>query len=153
MNEETPPQAPLIWSDAYELGFKPMDQLHEEFVGIVGQMQLAVDDDLAPLLDRFIAHARAHFEQENQWMIETQFPPRECHIDQHNAVLQSALQVRLLLAQGDRANCRRLVEALAQWFPNHADHLDSALAHWMFKRAHGGKPLVFRRSAAQPVTP
>jgi len=35
-----------------------------------------------------------------------------------------------------------------KWFPGHATHLDSALAQWMFKREHGGKPVVFRRQAA-----
>lgn len=135
---------PIRWSDALELGYGPMDSIHQEFVDLVGQMQVGLDEELPELLQRFIAHAKAHFEEENQWMVETGFPPRACHIDQHNAVLNSALQVQQLLAQGDHATCRQLAQALADWFPNHADHLDSALAHWMFKRHYGGKPVVFR---------
>ena len=38
-----------------------------------------------------------------------------------------------------------LVEHLADWFPKHADQLDSALAHWMAKKRLGGKPVVLRR--------
>jgi len=139
-------QGPIAWSDAYELGYAPMDDIHEEFVDIVGQMQIAADEELSALLERLIQHAESHFEQENAWMVETGFPPRACHIDQHNAVLNSAMEVRELLSQGDHATCRRLAYALADWFPNHAAHLDSALAHWMFKRVHGGKPVVLRRS-------
>lgn len=140
---------PLHWSDAYELGFKPMDNVHEEFVDIVGRMQFAPDEELADLLTLFIEHAKSHFEQENTWMIETQFPPRACHIEQHNAVLNSALEVQQLLAGGDHRICRKFVAELVKWFPNHADHLDSALAHWMFKRSYGGKPVVFRSTIAQ----
>jgi hypothetical protein len=44
--------------------------------------------------------------------------------------------------------CRSLVQALVDWFPGHAAHLDSALAHWMFKRQFGGKPVVLRRTIA-----
>jgi hemerythrin len=40
---------------------------------------------------------------------------------------------------------RDLVEHLADWFPKHADQLDSALAHWMSKNRLGGKPVVLRR--------
>jgi hypothetical protein len=35
---------------------------------------------------------------------------------------------------------------LFEWFPGHADYLDSALAAWMTKQTMGGKPVVFRRS-------
>lgn len=138
---------PIEWVDEFALGFEPMDHIHEEFVQIVGQMQIAPDDDLADLLAQFIVHAKAHFDEENKWMVESNFPPRACHIDQHNAVLNSADEVRQLLDQGDYAMCRKFTQALVEWFPNHAAHLDSALAHWMFKREHGGKPVVFRKKA------
>jgi hypothetical protein len=38
------------------------------------------------------------------------------------------------------------VRELIQWFPSHADHLDSALAHWISKLRTGGRPVVLRRS-------
>ncbi|MGS0756954.1 hemerythrin, partial [Roseateles sp. GG27B] len=61
------------------------------------------------------------------------------------AVLESVEAVQGLLAQGNVAICRELVEQLAEWFPKHADQLDSALAHWMFSKTMGGKPVVLRR--------
>ena len=85
---------------------------------------------------------------ENTWMVDSAFPPRECHIDEHAAVMQSVDDVRLLLSRGDTAVCRRLVAELIQWFPSHADHLDSALAHWISKLRTGGKPVVLRRGVS-----
>ena len=46
------------------------------------------------------------------------------------------------------ATARRFAEELTRWFPGHADYLDSALAAWMVKRRHGGKPVVLRRQIA-----
>ena len=77
---------------------------------------------------------------------ETDFPARECHIDEHAAVMRSVEKVRELLAQGQCGPCRRLADELARWFPGHADYLDSALAHWMCKKRLGGKPVVIRRA-------
>ena len=31
------------------------------------------------------------------------------------------------------------------WFPGHADYMDSALATWLVKKSHDGRPLVLRR--------
>ncbi len=136
---------PLAWSDRFLLGHDPMDTIHQEFVDIVGQMQGPPDPELPALLDRFAEHARSHFETENNWMEETEFPPRDCHIDEHAAVMRSVEEVRAVLALGNHDACRRLVDELARWFPSHADHLDSALAHWLCKRRMGGKPVVLRR--------
>jgi hemerythrin-like metal-binding protein len=141
----------LVWSDGFKLGFDPLDATHREFVERVAAVQAASDTDLLARLDDLAAHCVAHFELEDRWMRETEFPPRDCHIDEHAAVLASVRQVRVLVAHGDLANGRRLAQALADWFPGHADHLDSALAHWMFKRRFGGKPVVLRRDAAEPA--
>jgi len=137
---------PIEWTDEFLLGYEPIDEIHQEFVDIVSQMQIAPDEDLPHLLTEFIDHAKAHFDEENAWMVNTQFPPRACHIEQHNAVLNSALEVKELVAQGDFSVCRKFTQALVDWFPNHATHLDSALAHWMFKLNYGGKPVVLKRA-------
>ena len=50
------------------------------------------------------------------------------------------------IADGDVALCRDLTKALVDWFPGHATHLDSALAHWLSKQRFGGKPVVIRRN-------
>ncbi len=142
----TDPQ-PLHWNDQYLLGYTPIDEVHEEFVGLVGQMQTASDTELPGLLAEFTRHCEQHFEMENRWMAETGFPPRDCHIDEHAAVLASVREVGAMLARGELGVdvVRDLVEHLADWFPKHADQLDSALAHWMSKERLGGKPVVLRR--------
>jgi hypothetical protein len=38
----------------------------------------------------------------------------------------------------------RLAQALADWFPGHADYLDSALVQWMVKKHLGAIPVVVR---------
>ena len=132
------------WHANPALGFAPMDEIHEEFIALLQRLLDAPDDAQVVLMDELIVHVQHHFDEENQWMHETQFPPRDCHIEQHDAVLASILEVRQLLNQGHHDICRDLAHALAEWFPQHATHLDSALAHWMFKRRYGGKPVVLR---------
>jgi hemerythrin len=134
------------WSDTYLLGYGPMDETHREFVEVVNAVLTCDDAEVAARLDAFARHAEAHFAEEDEWMKQTDFPPKDCHIDEHAAVLSSLYQVIDIVKQGDVAEGRRLATALADWFPGHAFHLDSALAHWMVKRNYGGKPVVLRRN-------
>ena len=136
----------MKWQDDYLLGYGPMDDTHREFVDIVTALLSCDDADFARHLDDFARHAAAHFAEEDAWMERTDFPPRQCHVDEHAAVLSSVHQVQALVREGDVAEGRRLAAALADWFPGHAFHLDSALAHWMVKRSFGGKPVVLRRN-------
>lgn len=135
----------ISWSDSFELGYQPIDTVHQEFIEILGKLQKATDSELKILLQSLFVHLDEHFGYENSLMISSEFPPMECHIDEHAAVLQSVIDVQSCLEKGDFEVCRRLIDALVNWFPSHADHLDSALAHWMVKRSLGGKPVVIRR--------
>lgn len=137
--------AELAWSDALLLGYTPMDTVHEDFVHCARALTDAPDAGLTEALRLMADHLRAHFAQEDTWMVETDFPPRQCHIDEHAAVLRSADEVLALAEQGQLEPARGFAAALVDWFPGHADYLDAALAHWMCKRQHGGKPVVVRR--------
>lgn len=141
--------APFHWSDAFLLGYAPMDNTHQEFVEIVEAMLTAKDEDFAGLMDAFVKHAERHFEEERTWMAETEFPAMQCHVDEHEAVLQSTIEVRELIANGgDIAVGRSLASELARWFPGHADYMDASLAQWMAKKRCGGTPVVLRRGVA-----
>lgn len=156
MNPDIAPSADaddLRWSDALLLGHDPMDRAHREFVDTVQALASAPEADLRARLDDFAEHARAHFAEEDAWMTETDFPPRECHMDEHAAVMRSVAQVRELVDKGDFSECRRLAIELMRWFPGHVDYLDSALAHWMNKRRFGGKPVILRRDLGAKSAP
>jgi len=71
MNESKGPS--LDWSDALLLGYAPMDARHEEFVSVVSALEMANDADLPQRLAAVADHLRAHFEEENRWMTESDF--------------------------------------------------------------------------------
>lgn len=138
-------QPPSSWQAELLLGHAPMDHEHAVFAQLIDALQHSADADVAPALQALAAHAEQHFADENTAMAETDFPARACHADEHAAVLRSVHGVRSRLAKGDVAAVRRLCTELQVWFPAHVQHLDSALAHWICKLRHGGKPVVLRR--------
>ena len=142
-----PPPFPVEPFASVVLGYRPMDDVHAEFVDVISRARDCPDADFVKHLDDVIDHLREHFEAEDAWMRETSFPPRDCHMQEHAAVLRSADEVRALGGGRLLEVGRSFVTELANWFPGHADHLDSALAAWMCMRAHGGKPIVVHRRA------
>ncbi|MGR4868348.1 bacteriohemerythrin [Variovorax sp. LARHSF232] len=148
----SPESSPFASHSGIPLGYTPMDDLHEEFLALVQALAQAPDHAVADTLDALALNARAHFDAEDQWMIESDFPAQGCHIDEHAAVMRSIEGVQRRVLHGEHEAARRLAQALVEWFPGHADYLDSALAHWMCKRRLGGTPVVLRRHIEPFVT-
>ena len=145
-SSQPPPDVPTgEWHDGLLLGYRPMDDTHQEFVALVTRLRTAPDDELPAVLDDFLAHIGRHFGEEEQWMSLDGYPAGDCHVEEHAAVMRSVLEVRDLVATGQRKVCRELAGALEEWFPLHAAYMDSALAKWMVKRSTGGSPVVLRR--------
>ena len=143
-----PTAAPLLWNDSLLLGDPEMDAVHEEFVACIAAVAQAAQPAVADAFAELERHARSHFDLEDTWMRENDFPARECHINEHAAVMASIVEVRQRVDAGETVHAYKLAQALADWFPGHADYLDSALAAWMCKRRWGGKPVVIRRGVA-----
>ena len=137
----------FVWEDRYLLGHAQMDDTHRAFVDCVDALLSLPDEDLPEALAAFARHAEAHFGEEDRWIAESDFPARGCHADEHAKVLASVVAVQAELAAGNTALVRELAQALQDWFPAHADYMDSALAQWLVRRSHAGAPLVFRRQS------
>jgi hemerythrin len=145
------PEAPPGATRAKDLGYAPMDLVHAEFDAMLLRANGPGPHDWPVLLREIDAHLRSHFEAEDRWMRETDFPPGDCHVDEHAAVLKSSAEVLALAETGDTRPAPSFVAELARWFPGHADYLDSALAAWMCKRQFGGKPVVLQRKRKDPA--
>ncbi|HTP98031.1 MAG TPA: hemerythrin domain-containing protein [Casimicrobiaceae bacterium] len=134
------------WDDRYLVGHQVMDDTHREFAARVNAMLCAADGDFAAALDAFAQHAEEHFASEQKLMERYGFPPRDCHVDEHERVLASVREVLPLVAAGDVETGRDLAKALADWFPGHSDYMDASLAAWVVKKVTNGAPVVLRRA-------
>lgn len=122
----------LDWSDTLELGHARMDETHREFVARLNALHEATDEAFVPLLDAFIEHTVAHFEQEERWMREIAFPPAHCHANEHQGVLGIMRDVRRMVAEeGKQEIGRVLTRELAPWFENHAQGMDATLSFFL----------------------
>ena len=115
----------LDWSDQLLLELPAMDDTHREFVDLLAQVEQANDDSVLTRWSALVTHTQAHFGQEDAWMQETGFSSGNCHSTQHRIVLQVMQEGQ---ARADASLVRQLAAELAQWFPQHAQSMDAALA-------------------------
>lgn len=118
----------LHWSADLQTGDDRMDQTHEAFVDLLAQLRGLQDEDPLPLFRELVTHTIEHFEQEDRWMVATGFSADNCHSLQHRSILDTLQAVETHYLQGDTEIIGRMADALAEWFPMHAQTMDAGLA-------------------------
>lgn len=128
------------WTDALQLDFPPMDDVHHTFVDLLAFAQRAPDDALPQAWAAVLEHTVLHFGREDEWMRRTRFAAADNHIMQHRVVLNILREGLALARAGDLKAVRDMAGELAVWFAKHTQTLDAALALHM-------------RSAGEPIAP
>ena len=118
----------LQWTDALSLDLPGMDDAHRTFVDKLDLAHEATDATVLGLWRDLVAHTATVFEREDQWMLSTRFSSTHIHTTQHKAVLQVMREGLNAGESGDLALIRKMADELGQWFANHAQSMDAALA-------------------------
>ena len=121
---------PMIeWNDdQYLLGVEEMDETHREFVVLLNALGGLKGEAFAAAFEQLLLHTRAHFANEDRLMAESGFPATTEHRGEHRRVLADLERLHGRLVQGRHAMARAYIEAIPDWFREHAATMDSALA-------------------------
>lgn len=130
----------LTWTDALRLQHDELDRTHEEFVELLNAVEAELPAQPWNAFQRLLAHTEAHFALEEGWMKQLGFEPENCHSRQHTMVLELLREVARRYEAGEREPLERVVPALAEWFPQHAEMMDAALV------------FTLQQAAATPTT-
>ena len=121
----------LAWTPELALGDARTDTTHEEFVDLVNATAAAQADQQLPLYQELVRHTVTHFEQEERWMTACGIPSDFCHFSQHKSVLEVMQEVERRALLGETALIVQMLEALVEWFPQHAQSMDAVLIAYL----------------------
>jgi hemerythrin-like metal-binding protein len=118
----------MTWTTSLDTGDARMDETHQEFVDMINQILATPEDEQLPVYKEFLAHTVEHFAQEERWMLATGFSADNCHAEHHATILETMRVVEAHYLDTDKQIITRMAEALAEWFPGHANSMDAGLA-------------------------
>jgi hemerythrin len=111
------------------VGYDLIDNDHDEFIGLLNQLDSASNADFPALFQQLYEHTEQHLDRENQLMKHNAFPAETEHKGEHQRVLGEFRQFKTRVDKGMIAFGRSFArERLPQWFGLHVTTMDSALA-------------------------
>lgn len=118
----------LQWSKALSQDMPAMDDGHRQWVELLDLAHQASDASLVDHWRTLIAHTARVFEREDRWMHTSRFSSAHIHATQHQVVLQVMREGLAAGESGDLPMVRKMAGELGQWFANHSQSMDAALA-------------------------
>jgi hemerythrin-like metal-binding protein len=128
-----------------QTGHGSIDGDHDELLNLVIEIPGLSDDELAAAFAQMHARFAEHFSMEDALMEAGDFSSKQCHLDEHVAVLKSFGEVSTLLDGGNFQTARAMATQLIKWLPEHIDALDRHLAKFVFQQRTGGAPILLHR--------
>lgn len=116
------------WQEHSLVQYPAMDAHHLTLVGLLDAIPQTDDAELMPLWARIIAATQVHFDDEDRWMQESDYPAAHCHMGQHALVLSILREAEAQGHGGNKTVIRQLAMDLSAWLPQHIDMMDAGLA-------------------------
>ena len=117
-----------------EVGFAPLDAFHREARELLAALSTPEGADyglaLVSMHERLLRQCAA----EESWMRDADFPAYDPHKREHDDLLEVVSEVRRRYDAGDNEIAERFAAALPNWFDNHAQSMDAALAFYLRER-------------------
>ncbi len=142
----------LAWSPELALGDARTDTTHEEFTELVNATSAAAPENRLPLYQELVKHTVEHFAQEERWMTACGIPPDFCHFSQHNSVLEVMREVERRALLGETALIDSMLEALVEWFPQHAQSMDAGLVSYLAEKGFDTASETFNNNTPNETT-
>ena len=135
---------PIEWTSSLQVGVEEIDEQHRELfrraARLVNALKVGDRTEVEPLMRYLSDYVVSHFECEERWMAETEYPGLETHRDTHRRFRDD---LREMMREYQRKGPTALVALtvsnwLGDWLRTHIGGPDVELARWLSVR---GEPL------------
>ncbi|MHC4270335.1 MAG: bacteriohemerythrin [Planctomycetota bacterium] len=119
----------IKWNDEYSVNISLIDEQHKKLFDLINQANIveALNNntkDVLAILDQMTEYALEHFETEEHYMEEFDFPGYQSHRNEHIDFTNTAIDYKNRVVGGDYQIINEILEYLKQWLFNHIQVTD-----------------------------
>lgn len=117
------------------LNYEKMDTLHKEFVDIYNSIEEGSIESYKNVMFKLIEQTKRHFCEEESLMLESEYPRKKEHMDEHNKVLaEMEYFLKVSHSKFGQSMLKSYVKnKLPYWFEYHVISMDSDLSSFLKK--------------------
>jgi len=127
----------IQWSDSLSVGIESIDEQHKELISIIQRIgdivktqsfDLTSISEIVAELDDYV---RVHFSHEEELMQESDYPEKETHIKQHDALRDKLDTINVFDVDDYRKFINETLMFLIDWLSGHILKVDKRLGAYL----------------------
>lgn len=124
----------FVWHDHYRVGNDTIDRQHRQLFDVGNRMVEAGDnEEMTYLFMLFYQHLDEHFLAEENLMKQHRYPDFSKHVDEHNRMLDSLIEVSKTIP-GKQWNMDEIQVFVSRWVLVHILEFDLPFAEFIKRR-------------------
>ncbi len=112
------------WSNDYSVNIKTIDSQHQELVGILNRLFVAISKDegdktIAGIMDALLGYTKTHFSLEERLMKQANYSELDTHIEEHRKLIRQLNDICKKHLLEEKPVYFEMVCFLKSWLKNH----------------------------------
>ena len=129
----------LQWKPEYDVGIESIDRQHRKLVGMINNLQTAVDYSTGEeferkALDDLVDYTRTHFKYEEGLMEQNGYPDFEAHRAEHERMIARVDEVLEAYRQDQDNAMKKAAAFLRAWLINHINGTDKQYSQFLIDK-------------------
>ncbi len=129
----------LQWKPEYDLGIESIDRQHRKLVGLINNLQTAVDYSTGEefenkALDELVDYTRTHFKYEEGLLEQNAYPDFESHCAEHERMIARVEEVLEDYRHDRERAVQTAVTFLRGWLINHINGTDKQYSRFLIDK-------------------
>ena len=114
----------IKWQDIYEVHIEEIDSQHKKLVSLVNTMAGAMRSGkgktvIGKVLKELVDYTAYHFETEEKYFLQHDYPEYEAHKQMHRDLTRRALEMKKTFDQGKPLVTTQVMLFLSEWLNKH----------------------------------
>lgn len=133
----------IEWDESYSVGIAKLDEQHKGLFRLLNTLyeceDLSVNSQvIADLLNDMTEYASLHFDIEERYMYECEYPELAAHIRAHDTFRKKVDELQSAIMATDREMPSKMIRFLFEWLVNHIMFCDKKYAPYITGHQQGG---------------
>ena len=114
----------LEWKDTYSVNIAVIDKQHKHLIDIINRLHSAIlsgkaNDALTDILTDLVYYTIYHFDTEEKFFDEHDYPQSEQHKNEHNDLVQKVAALQQKQDNGEKVLSLEVMTFLQNWLQDH----------------------------------
>jgi hemerythrin len=129
----------VVWKDEYSVGINSIDLQHKKLLGLINQLQTAVDHKTGEAfeheaLDALVDYTKTHFTYEEGLLVQNDYPDYGPHKAQHEEMIKEVEAVLAGYKKDPDTAMRNAANYLKDWLINHINGTDKKYSSYLIDK-------------------